>query len=355
MGKIPRLDISLKQFEKLVLNTNPMFNVIPLKVKMTFTELNSTELKNLEEYANIVDGTIERWLLVPDVLPLGALSYIIDRAFGLLPEPNNVFVLPDEDWFRVCPDMGVFMDYCGSVFDNPTDIAYSECMGEVSYSNKRGFPPIFPALVLPSFVTYEDAQKAVKESFSDLLGKKIDYKGKKMKFEECPADLDFFASYSGKGEEFMFFDNLALDMQLRDVLQREGRKLYSLRDRPVTKRALDDKRKAKPFTEKLLMVRPGDEGEDAYTFEISIPENVYSIINEGFLSVEDYVESIKYVLRNCTPDCIYKKGYDLFGPDQLFYHDFIMAIHSGDAESYMQEAKSCGWKEPYVALKWVLR
>ena len=97
MGKIPRLDISLKQFEKLVLNTNPMFNVIPLKVKMTFTELNSTELKNLEEYANIVDGTIERWLLVPDVLPLGALSYIIDRAFGLLPEPNNVFVLPDED------------------------------------------------------------------------------------------------------------------------------------------------------------------------------------------------------------------------------------------------------------------
>ena len=99
----------------------------------------------------------------------------------------------------------------------------------------------------PSFVTYEDAQKAVKESFSDLLGKKIDYKGKKMKFEECPADLDFFASYSGKGEEFMFFDNLALDMQLRDVLQREGRKLYSLRDRPVTKRALDDKRKAKPF------------------------------------------------------------------------------------------------------------
>ena len=153
----------------------------------------------------------------------------------------------------------------------------------------------------------------------------------------------------------MFFDNLAVDMQLRDALLREGRKLYSLRDRPVTKRALDDKRKAKPFTEKLLMIRPGDEGEDAYTFEISIPENVYSIINEGFLSVEDYVESIKYVLRNCTPDCIYKKGYDLFGPDQLFYHDFIMAIHSGDAESYMQEAKSCGWKEPYVDLKWVLR
>ena len=103
------------------------------------------------------------------------------------------------------------------------------------------------------------------------------------------------------------------------------------------------------------MIRPGDEGEDAYTFEISIPENVYSIINEGFLSVEDYVESIKYVLRNCTPDCIYKKGYDLFGPDQLFYHDFIMAIHSVDAESYMQEAKNCGWKEPYVDLKWVLR
>ncbi|MBQ0072237.1 MAG: hypothetical protein KBS81_10380, partial [Spirochaetales bacterium] len=71
--------------------------------------------------------------------------------------------------------------------------------------------------------------------------------------------------------------------------------------------------------------------------------------------VEDYLESIRYVLKTMFPDCIYKKGYDLFGPDPEFYHEFIMEIHGADAENYLKEAVTAGWKEPYMDLKKILR
>ena len=85
MAKAPNIDVPLNKLDKVFLDASPFFKIVPLRVKMTFNELNEEALENLEEYANVEDGTVERWLLVPDRTPLGVLSAIISRSFGLIP------------------------------------------------------------------------------------------------------------------------------------------------------------------------------------------------------------------------------------------------------------------------------
>ena len=111
----------------------------------------------------------------------------------------------------------------------------------------------------------------------------------------------------------------------------------------------------KPFTDKLLMMQYTEEGFEGFTFEITMEDNVYPLIKEGYLTVDEYLDSLKYVLKESSPDCICKKGYDLFGPDQVFYYEFIMAIHGEDREEVLDHAKQAGWREPYIDIKKILR
>lgn len=356
MAKTPRVDMSLKEIEKLFLDSNTLFKVIPLKIKVTFTELEREELENLEEYANAEDGTFERWILLPDITPLGSLGYIVDKAFGLLPQMGgNTFILPSERYAELCPDMKTFLENCGSVFENPAYEEYGACMTDFAFSTPLLFPPVLPSLVVQPEFSFEEANAKTREALPYSAGDDIDYNGRTVKFESCPADMDFFAPKSDDPDAFVLSSNLAPDLQLRDVLSREGRKTYSLSQRRPGRREIGDRHAPKPITDSLLMLRYDDEDYIAFIFEITSPENVYPLINEGYLSVEDYLDSMKFVLKNASPDCIHKKGYDLFGPDQYFYHDFVMAIHGEDAEKYLQEAKKCGWKEPFVDLKKVFR
>ena len=85
MAKAPNIDVPLNKLDKAFLDASPFFKIVPLKVRMTFNELNEEELEDLGEYANVEDGTIERWMLVPDRTPLGVLSSVISRSFGLIP------------------------------------------------------------------------------------------------------------------------------------------------------------------------------------------------------------------------------------------------------------------------------
>ena len=68
------------------------------------------------------------------------------------------------------------------------------------------------------------------------------------------------------------------------------------------------------------MMQYTEEGFEGFTFEITMEDNVYSLIKEGYLTLDEYLDSLRYVLKESAPDCIYKKGYDLFGPDQIFYY-----------------------------------
>ncbi|MGN1164061.1 MAG: hypothetical protein ACI4S4_04540, partial [Candidatus Ornithospirochaeta sp.] len=356
MGKAPELNITLREIDKLFLDASPLMRIVPLKIRMAFFDMKSEELKNLEEYANADDGCLERWILVPDSIPLAVLGLVINRAFGLPPQIfGNYFTLEDEDWNKLCPNMETFFTNCGSVFDNPGEVEYSVAVGAMGLDSKNGIPPVLPALVLGPRHTYEEAQKELAEQVSAIRKNGIDYKGKVLSTSECPAELNLILNKVKDPDSFALTDCLCPDLQLKDVLTRKGKRLYSLDERPKKKRDLADKSRPKPFADKLLMLLFDDEDYVTFTFEVTMPENVYSLIKEGYLSTTEYMESIKYVLQTLSPDCIYKKGYDLFGPDQYFYHDFIMAIHGPDAEKYLQEARSSGWREPYIDLKKVLR
>ena len=356
MGKAPDLNISLRDIDKLFLDASPLVRIVPLKIRMAFFDMKSEELKNLEEYANAEDGCLERWILVPDSIPLGALGLVIDRAFGLQPQIfGNYFTLEDEDWKKLCPNLEVFFKNCGCVFDNPGEAEYLIALGSMALDTYNGIPPILPSLVLSSSHSYEEDQAEMDRQVEDIRKNGVERNGKILSTSECPAELDLVLDKVKESDKFSLSDCLCPDLQLKDVLTRKGKRLYTLDERPKKKRFIGDKFRPKPFADKLLMLLFDDEDYITFTFEISMPDNVYPLIKEGYLTPEEYMESIRYVLKNMAPDCIYKKGYDLFGPDQYFYHDFIMAIHGPDSEKYLQEARNAGWREPYIDLKKVLR
>ena len=356
MGKAPELNISLREIEKLFLDASPLMRIVPLKIRMAFFDMKSEELKNLEEYANASDGCIERWLLVPDTIPLATLGLVINRAFGLAPQIfGNYFTLEDDDWKKLCPNMETFFKNCGNVFDNPAEIEYQVAVGAIALNSKNEIPPVMSTLVMGPSRTYEEAQKEMDIQVEEIRKKGIEYNGKILPTSECPAQLELIIDKVKDSESFSLSDCLCPDLQLRDVLTRKGKRLYSLEERPKKKRDISDKFRPKPFADKLLMLLFDDEDYITFTFEVTMPDDVYPLIKEGYLSPSEYLESVKYVLQNLSPDCIYKKGYDLFGPDQFFYHDFIMAIHGPEAEKYLQEARNSGWREPFIDLKKVLR
>ena len=55
MAKAPNIDVPLSKLDKVFLDASPFFKIVPLRVKMTFNELNEEALENLEEYANVED------------------------------------------------------------------------------------------------------------------------------------------------------------------------------------------------------------------------------------------------------------------------------------------------------------
>ena len=356
MAKAPNIDVPLNKLDKIFLDASPFFKIVPLRVKMTFNDLNEDELEDLEEYANVEEGTIERWILVPDRTPLGVLSSVISRAFGLIPSfLGSFFAIEDDDWERLCPNLETYLNHCGDIFETPPDSTYCLCMEDLGFSCKNMIPPLIASLVMPPERSYEDAQKAVWEKIGDAKEKGLTLNGRKVSLSQCSADLDFLSSFEKEGDEYVFSDNLSPDLQLKDVLTTKSKKKYSFDQRPTGKRPMVTRWSPKPFVDKLLMMQYTEEGFEGFTFEITVEENVYSLIKDGYLTADEYLESIKYVIKNSSPDCILKKGYDLFGPDQLFYYQFIMAIHGDNAEEVIEHAKKAGWREPYIDVKKILR
>ena len=356
MAKAPNIDISLKKLDKLLLDASPFFKIVPLKVRMTFTDLDEEELKNLEEYANVEDGTVERWILVPDRTPLGALSYIVSRSIGLIPSAmGTFFALEDKDWDRLCPNLETYLENCGSIFETPPDSTYCLCMEDLAFGCKNMIPPLIPSLIMPTEKSYEDSQKDVWERVKKAKENGILVDSKRVSLSSAPADLNLLAPYETESMGYVFSDNLSPDLALKDVLTKKGNKIYSFSHRPKGKRPLAARWSPKPFTDKLLMMQCNEDGYATFVFEITMEENVYPLIRDGYLTVDEYLESLKYVIKNSAPDCICKKGYDVFGPDQLFYYEFIMAAHGNDAEELLKQAKMMGWREPYIDKTKILR
>ncbi|MBQ0072504.1 MAG: hypothetical protein KBS81_11740, partial [Spirochaetales bacterium] len=294
MAKSPEVTIELKKLEDILLKSSPVAEIIPIRIKVSFPDLPEGAVKDLEEFANVEDGSLERWLLVPDSISLGALGFVVEKAFGLLPDPaSDVFTMGDEDWTRLVPDMGTFLKACGRLFDPPMDVPDLSALTDMSISSKLMMAPLLLSMMFTSCISYQDAQKEMRKQFAAYEKDGVIMDGQHYTLEEAPTDLEFFYDKVATPDDFGLTDGLCPDLELREVLQTEGKKLYDMKDVRKEKRkpGLYERKNVKPIVHTLHMLKYDEEDYIAYDFEITRPKNVYSLIEDGCLSVEDYLES----------------------------------------------------------------
>lgn len=358
MQKEPTFTLRLSELDRIIMESHPFFRVIPLKITMEFQKMTTDQLRNLREYADAEEGRIERWILVPSAMPLSVLAYTIDRAFGLIPSPqSSSFFLPDDMQKAYAPDIASLLDLGGMMFFIPVDDEYLNSVYEeaLHYDNCiPQFPYSFPSL------SYHEAQREIRRIFGRISDDGFEYLGKRFMLSELPADARIL-------HELMMAAKFPITAELNPVLPvsyviaPDGQRLPSA---DAVRKALGKEplntfgRGAKPFTHTLIYEHlspiPEDRGK-GFWFTITRPGDVREIINDGYLRFEDYLRSMKYVQREMMPDCIAKKGYDLFGESEEEYYSFIMNLHGPDRVSFRALADAAGWREPNPDAKKILR
>lgn len=356
MGKNPSFNLSLKQIDKYLLKSSPVFDSVVMRARVHLDELNEEEKKDLEYLANIEGGTIERWLIVPDTISLGVLRFVIERAFGIVPGVfTSLFFLDDGEEKRLFPTLEGYLKRVGSIFSQE-DTEYDEELMEASYSSKDFIPPILYCSMMKHDLSYDEYQIKLEEEISSLRKKGIKSEGKIVPFSSLPNDLNLL---NNKTNDRSFTFTYALDkaIEVRDCLAKEGKTLPPMekRDYPI-RSSIDKGRRYRPmpFTYTLFLHEIFLD-KLAFKIELTEPVSVFPLLEEGFLSIEDYIESLSYVTRNLKADCIYKKGYDLFGAGQKGYYEFILALHDENRIQTLEYGKLMGWREPFIDAKKVLR
>lgn len=361
MAKGFKVEFDIEKFEEYILKMNQYFDIIPLKITFSFSSFSPLALEKLKELANVEDGIIERWILVPDSCSLGILKYIIQRAFGL--NPNifySYFTLPTNEINRSFSSLSEILEYCGSIFANPEDVGYEMMLEEESLDDKNMIPPLSSSMYSTP-LEWEKSQEIIKEELSSILQTGLLYEGKKVKVEELPPVLSLLQGKT-KTEDFEWTENLCENLEIRDVLLSPRQKYTDIKNRPKEIRQSYIKRykRAIPFTREIYL-ECETQNEAGFEFKVERLDNIYSLFEDDLLTVEEYFESCQYVTRTERADCIYKKGYDLFGISPEYYYLILLRWHqqSGivleDNRTIYQHLKDLGWREPYVDLKKVLR
>lgn len=355
MGKKNNLDFRL--VEKYCTTANPIFDVIPIKATFTFSLLSDADIKDLEEFANVEDGKIERWLLIPDCMTLGTLGFAIQRAFGLTPYAfSPAFLLSQSEQSLVFPSIDDALCACGSIFDNPFDEDYFNDLVSCAAESRIFVPNFSQSMMLQPHISYEEAQKKVEDEVVELRKRGIDTEdGAHKEFSSLPGSPNCLYEKT-KDKEFDWSDELCKHIEIKDLLIQQGRPRpdFGKRFQGQRNTAVNGRKKGQPFCYNVCMAS-FFEDEVAFTFTLERPKSIEPLIDEGYLSLEDYLESLHYVSRNLMPDCICKKGYDLFGFNEEAYHSFIMLLHSPLRESVQTEAAKGGWREPTMDLKKIFR
>ncbi len=354
MGRKNSFDLSM--VDRYCLSMNPVYDVIPLKITFRFESLTREEKEDLREFANVEDGVIERWILLPDTTPLSVLSFAVEKAFGLPPfVTTSSFVLDEEEQKKIFSGLEESLLFSGSIFDNPIDSDYIQAIWELAASEKNGFPPIPLSMMVTPGVSYSEAQKRIGEEVKDVREKGIDIDGEHREF----SSLGGFPSVlreKTKDRDFDWCDELCQHIEIKDVIQRADRSCTDMKRRFRGQRSTAEKgrRKGQPFCHRLYMCTFLDDSP-AYEFEIERPSDISPLLEDGYLTIEDYLDSVRYVSREISPDLICKKGYDLFLSDEKGYYDFIMLLHSPMMTSVMENARAMGWNEPSMDLRKVFR
>ena len=355
MGK-KKNNLDLALIDKYCLSSSPLYDVVPLKVTYTFTELDENELKDLEEFANIEGGKIERWLLVPDCISLGVLGFVIQRAFGLTPYAfNSSFLMDEEEQAKLFPTLEKALLYCGSVFDNPMETEYLDDLYDLAAIDKNFVPSIPMAMMIPPAVTYEKAQETVKKETEKIRKKGVEIDGTVYRLDGVGGALSALYEKTPT-KDFDWCDELIKTLELKDVLIPQGKKRPDFSKRFNGQRSTTQKgrKKGQPFCYRLYM-HSFFENDPAFVFEVERPSSIEPLVEEGYVTLEDYLDSIRFVSREIKADCIYKKGYNLFSYDEDSYYNFIMMLHSPMRDTVESDAVAAGWEEPNLDLKKIFR
>lgn len=361
MSKGFKVEFDIEKVEEYILSMNPYFDIIPLKVTFSFSSFSPLDLEKLKELANVENGIIERWILVPDSCSLGILKYIIQRAFGLNPNVfYSYFTLPSNEVNRSFSSLSDMLSCCGSIFDNPEDVGYEMMLEEESLDDKNMIPPLSVAMYSTPF-EWKKVQEMLEAELSDILKDGLLYEGKKVKVEELPPSLSLLQGKT-KTKDFEWSEKLCENLEIRDVLLSPQQRYTDVKKRPKEIRQSHVKRykRAIPFTREIYL-ECETKDEAGFEFKVEKLENIYSLFEDDLLTVDEYFESCQYVTRTERADCIYKNGYDLFGVSPEFYYLILLGWHqkSGllleDNKTIYQHLKDLGWREPYMDLKKVLR
>ncbi len=348
--------LDLKLVDKYCLSMNPMYDCMLLKATYTFKDLGAAAIGDLEEFANVEDGKIERWLIVPDCMTLGSLSIAVAHSFGLeAPAYYSSCMMEENEQKEIFPSLEDALKQCGSIFDNPFDDDYHEKMCSAISLSEKYIPPLTYSMLLSPSISYEEAQNKIEEEIKDVKKNGIKINGKKHMLSSLPGS-PFILNGKTKDKDFDWSDEMCKFIEVKDVLIKEGRQRYDISKRFKGYRGLNTfgKRKGQPFCKRILVNTYF--GEDlAFSITLERPKSIKSLIADGYLTLENYLESLSYVSRSLNPDCICKKGYNLFAYDEESYYAFIIMIHSGIQNDIVKEASSCGWTEPTMDLKKIFR
>ncbi len=348
-------NLDLKMIDKYCLTSNPIYDVIPLKVTFTFSSLGEDEMDDLREFANVEGSSIERWLLVPDCISLGTLGFVVQRAFGLAPFAFTSAALLDmEEQKKIFPTLTSALNASGAIFDNPFDLDYHSSLCEAAAASPIFVPSAQIAMMIEPTISYEEAQKSVWEEVDDIKEKGFDIEGVHYTLESPLSLVDL--NGVTKTEEYDWSDELNKNIELKDVLIREGspRPDFNKRFKGQRSTLTAGRKRGAPFCYKLLFSSFFQE-EPSFTFVVERPKSVKPLLDDGYITIESYLESIMYVSKTFNPDLICKKGYDLFCDCEESYHSFIMLAHSPLGDQIVREARQGGWSEPTMDLKRVFR
>ena len=220
----------------------------------------------------------------------------------------------------------------------------------------RYFIPSIPlSMMIPPAVTYEKAQEEVRKETEEIREKGVELDGKVYTLDSIAGNPSLLYDKT-PNKEFDWCDELIKTLEIKDVLIAADRKRPDFSKRFNGQRSTTQKgrKKGQPFCYKLYM-HSFFENDPAFIFEVERPSSISELVEDGYVTLEDYLDSIRFVSREIKADCICKKGYNLFSYDEDSYYSFIMMLHSPMRETVESDARSAGWEEPNLDLKKIFR
>ena len=300
----------------------------------------------LHEYGGVISAdTITRDIVIPTDMPLYALHYCIERAFGFLNEHLHKFTLPDYiiDELIGDKDAQKWIDLCGVLFRDPNmneeDLYWNEDYMKGSFRKWQKSKYTGPYITETPGESFEECQTSLKEFFDHFpyAGfKKEDEDKYGIQYPYLIREEDLPSIRNG--DEFTIIPMKQLKpRQLTYVMENSCFELIE-RLRPAQLLAVmpDEFAEGDPkengytaFTDKIIYKY--DFGDD-WEFEITMyddPDILRDCTNSKSIKDSTYQKAVELCMEKHCPVCIHHDGGFLVedAGGVYGYIQFLRAIH----------------------------